>query len=394
MKLKEFGLLPRSDDLAKTFTKPGTLIVILRSSKFSSPRNPHVGNWNLVPSFKYIKYNLTRGNKMARGDLLKKLFSSFKHDDKENFYKIANEIIEDERKKNHGILADELRMILFNGNSTYKNTLNTMKSVVPKDVDKDVSLVEVVYPDKYFVDLVLPQERKILLESIIREFRNWDILVSNGVFPVRKILFYGPPGCGKTIAAHAIACELGIPLLYVRFDAVVSSFLGETASNIRKVFDFAKKDNWVIFFDEFDAIGRSRDDFSEHGEIKRVVNTFLQQLDNFKGRSLIIAATNYEKSLDYALWRRFDEILKFDLPTPEEKLKLCELSIKRFKGPVQVFEQYLGEMENFSHSDIDKMCQIIMKQCILEGRKMFTKHDVEYAVIKQASIVKMRKTSY
>lgn len=331
---------------------------------------------------------------MARGDLLKKLFSSFKHEDKEGFYKIANEIIEDEQKKNHGILADELRMILFNGNSTYKHTLSTIKPSVPKDADKDVSLIEVVYPDKYFADLVLPQEKKEVLESIVREFRNWDILVSNGVFPSRKILFYGPPGCGKTISAHAIACELGIPLLYVRFDAVVSSFLGETASNIRKVFDYAKNDNWVIFFDEFDAIGRSRDDLSEHGEIKRVVNTFLQQLDNFKGRSLIIAATNFERSLDYALWRRFDEILNFELPTSEEKLKLCALSIKRFKGPVQVFEQYLGEMENFSHSDIDKMCQTIMKQCILDGRRIFTKNDVEFAVRKQSAIVAMRKTSY
>ncbi|MCL6494103.1 MAG: ATP-binding protein, partial [Ignavibacterium sp.] len=177
---------------------------------------------------------------MARGDLLKKLFSSFKHEDKDGFYKTANEIIEDERKKNHGILADELRMILFNGNSTYKYTFNKIKPVIPKDADKDVSLIEVVYPDKFFSDLVLPQEKKRVLESIVREFRNWDILVSNGVFPSRKVLFYGPPGCGKTITAHAIACELGIPLLYVRFDAVVSSFLGETASNIRKVFDYAR----------------------------------------------------------------------------------------------------------------------------------------------------------
>lgn len=125
-----------------------------------------------------------------------------------------------------------------------------------------------------------------------------------------------------------------------------------------------------------------------------MVNTFLQQLDNFKGRSLIIAATNFEKSLDYALWRRFDETLNFELPTPEEKLKLCTLSLKRFKGSQQVFEQYIGEMTNFSHSDIDKMCQTIMKQCILDGRKMFTKNDVEYAVRKQSAIVSMRKTSY
>jgi AAA+ superfamily predicted ATPase len=331
---------------------------------------------------------------MARADLIKKLFSSFKHEDKDSFYKIANEIIEDERNKNHGILADELKMILFNGNSIYKNSLNIIKTVTPKDSDKDIPLIDVIYPDKYFSDLIITQDKKESLESIIKEFRNWDILVSNGVLPSRKVLFYGPPGCGKTVSAHAIACELGIPLLYVRFDAVVSSFLGETASNIGKVFDYAKNDNWVILFDEFDAIGRSRNDSSEHGEIKRVVNTFLQQLDNFKGRSLVIAATNFEKSLDYALWRRFDETLNFELPTQEEKLKLCALSIKRLKGPQQVFEQFIGEMDNFSHSDIDKMCQTIMKLCILDGRKIFNKNDVEFAVRKQSTIVAMRKTSY
>lgn len=331
---------------------------------------------------------------MARADLLKKLFNSFKHEDKDGFYKTANDIIEDERKKNHSILADELKMILFNGNSTYQNSFHIVKQNTPKDSEKDVSLVDIVYPDKYFSDLVLSPEKKDSLELLVKEFRNWDILISNGAFPNRKVLFYGPPGCGKTISAHAIACELGLPLLYVRFDAVVSSFLGETASNIRKVFDYAKNDNWVIFFDEFDAIGRSRNDYSEHGEIKRVVNTFLQQLDSFKGRSLVIAATNFEKSLDYALWRRFDETLEFSLPTTEEKLKLCGLSIKRLKGPQHVFEQYIGDMANFSHSDIYKMCETILKMCILEGRKIYTKGDIEYAVNKQATNVAMRKTSY
>jgi SpoVK/Ycf46/Vps4 family AAA+-type ATPase len=331
---------------------------------------------------------------MARADLLKKLFSSYKHNDKETFYNIASAIIEDERKKNHGILADELKMILFNENTVTKNLSNTNKVSVPKDDDKNISLLEVIYSDKHFTDLVLPKEEKETLEAIVREFVNWDILLSNGVYPCRRVLFYGPPGCGKTVAAHAIASELGIPLLYVRFDAVVSSFLGETASNIRKVFEYAKKDNWVIFFDEFDAIGRSRNDSTEHGEIKRVVNTFLQQLDNFKGRSLVIAATNFEKSLDYALWRRFDETLRFDLPTPEEAIRLFELRLKRFNGPVHVFEQYLGMIDNFSHSDIEKLCQIVIKNCILEGRKLFTKNDVEYAVKKQASIVAMRQTTY
>jgi len=329
---------------------------------------------------------------MARADLLKKLFSSFKQDDKEMFYTVATEIIEDEKKKNHGILANDLKLIL-NGNYQMKKT-NTLSSSAPKDKDRDMSLVEIMYPEKYFSDLIVSEEKIDQLEQIIKEFNNWDVLVSNGVFPIRRALFYGPPGCGKTLSAQALAGELGIPMLYVRFDALISSYLGETASNIRKIFDYAKKDSWLIFFDEFDAIGRSRNDSTEHGEIKRVVNAFLQQIDNFKGRSLIIAATNFEQSLDYAIWRRFDETIRFDMPSNEEKTKLFDLKMNRFKGPSHVIEQYLDELEAFSHSDIEKVCQIIIKRCILEGKKIYTKNDIEYAVEKQKKNVSLRKTQY
>lgn len=329
---------------------------------------------------------------MARADLLKKLFSSFKQDDKDTFYAIASEIIEDEKKKNHGILADDLKLIL-NGNYQVKKT-NTLSSGTPKDKDKDMPLVEVMYPEKYFSDLIVSEDRIIQLQQMVREFNNWDVLVSNGVFPTRRALFYGPPGCGKTLAAQALAGEIGIPMLYVRFDALISSYLGETASNIRKVFDYAKKDSWLIFFDEFDAIGRSRNDSTEHGEIKRVVNAFLQQIDNYKGRSLIIAATNFEQSLDYAIWRRFDETIRFDMPSNEEKVKLFDLKLKRFKGPAHVIEQYMNELKSFSHSDIEKVCQIVMKQCVLEGKKIYTKNDIEYAVKKQEKNVSLRKTQY
>ena len=330
---------------------------------------------------------------MARADLLKKLFSSFKHDDRELFYKIAREIIEDERKKNHGILADDLKLIL-NGSFQSPSNISLFTTNTPKDSDKDAPLVEVIYPDKYFSDLITTDETIGQLEEVVKEFNNWDVLVSNGVFPTRRVLFYGPPGCGKTLAAKTLAAEIGIPMLYVRFDSLISSYLGETSSNIRKVFEYAKNDSWVIFFDEFDAIGRSRSDASEHGEIKRVVNAFLQQIDNYKGRSLIIAATNYEQSLDYAIWRRFDETIRFDMPTNEEKLKLFFLKTKQFKGPVHTFEQYLNNLKQFSHSDIERISQIIMKRCILESKKMYTKKDIEYAVKKQEGIVSLRKTQY
>ena len=183
-------------------------------------------------------------------------------------------------------------------------------------------------------------------------------------------------------------------MLYVRFDAVISSYLGETASNIRSIFDYANNDNFVIFFDEFDAIARSRNDLTEHGEIKRVVNTFLQQIDNFKGQSLIIAATNFESSLDYAIWRRFNETIYFQMPTNKEKVELFNLRLAHFNGPKHIFNNMINEIKDFSHFDIEAVTQIIKKECILAGKKVFTKKDIENAVLKQKRIVELRKTSY
>lgn len=331
---------------------------------------------------------------MARADLLKKLFSSFKTEDREAFLKTADAIIQDERKKNHGILADELKMIISNGTTFPKKGLSTFSASSVNEKERNAQLFEIIYPEKTLSDVVLTIENRQEIEQVIREFSNWDVLMSNGVYPSRRVLFYGPPGCGKTLTASAIASEIGLPLLYVRFDAIISSYLGETASNIRKVFDFVNGDSYVMLFDEFDAIARSRNDQYEHGEIKRVVNTFLQQLDNFKGRSLIIAATNFEQSLDYAVWRRFDSTLKFDMPNNDERVRLFNLKLKQFKGSENIIIEFLPHMEKFSHADIERAAISVMKQCILDGRRMYTKKDVEQAVFQQEKLVSLRKTEY
>lgn len=331
---------------------------------------------------------------MARADLLKKLFSSFNNDDKEMFIKTAHEIIADERKKNHSILADDLEMVLNGPKKNYGNSMSTINTTISQNLDINVKLVEFIYPDKYFDDVILPNEKIQQLEEVIREFQNWDVLMSNGVTPINKLLFYGPPGCGKTMCASIIAAEIGIPLMYVRYDALVSSYLGETASNIKKVFELAKNDSFVILFDEFDAIGRSRNDSTEHGEIKRVVNTFLQQIDSFRGRSIIIAATNFEKSLDYAIWRRFDDTIRFDLPSNDEKKKLFSLRLRQFNGPSHSFESFLNSTDAFSYADVENICKTIMRKCILAGKRNYSKKDIASAVEKQKLLVSLRKSQY
>ncbi|MDR2349519.1 MAG: ATP-binding protein [Deltaproteobacteria bacterium] len=333
---------------------------------------------------------------MARADLLKKLFSGFKTNDRDGFVKTANEIIEDERKKNHGALAEELRMILNKESAFIPKNMTALSAVEVKSNEKEreAPLYEIVYPEKTLSDIVITKDNRQKIERIIREFSNWDVLMCNGVWPTRRVLFYGPPGCGKTVTAGAMAAEIRLPLLYVRFDAIVSSYLGETAGNIRKVFDFANGDSYVMLFDEFDTIARSRYDRYEHGEFKRVVNTFLQQIDNFKGRSLVIAATNFERSLDYAVWRRFDSTLLFDMPDNNERMRLFNLKLKQFKGSESIITEFAIDIENFSHSDVEKAALDVIKQCILEGRRMYTKKDVEQAVTRQKELVSLRKTQY
>jgi SpoVK/Ycf46/Vps4 family AAA+-type ATPase len=253
---------------------------------------------------------------MARCDLIKRLFRSFRQGDQPGFLTAAREVIEDERKKQHTVLADELSQIINSYPERNRAAHTSRFDALPKDKDRGTDLVEVIRPDRRLDDLILAPSQAEALRVVCQEVQGWEILEVNSLRPASRLLFCGPPGCGKSVTAEAVANALGLCLLYVRFDSVVSSLLGETAANLRKVFDFAARESWVVLFDEFDAIGRSRGDATEHGELKRVVNAFLQMLDRFQGRSVIIAATNFEQSLDPALWRRFDEVMRFDRPDP------------------------------------------------------------------------------
>ncbi len=317
---------------------------------------------------------------MARADLLKQLFRAYRNSDRENFMDAARAIVDEERKKHHPALAEELLRVLNNGVVVASPTLARALPPPPRDQDRRTALLEIRHPDRFLKDLVLERPVKDVLDRVLREFRAWDVLEASGLNPSHKLLFCGPPGCGKTATAQALAGELGLPLLYVRFDSVVSSLLGETAANLRKVFEYASQDNWVILFDEFDAIGRSRDDSTEHGEIKRVVNSLLQMLDNFKGRSMIIAATNFGQSLDPAIWRRFDEIVRFPRPTLQQLHDLMSLRLIPAANEDVSFRPYIQKLKGSSFGDAEQVCLDVLKTCALDGRTRFTKSDLHDAI--------------
>lgn len=306
---------------------------------------------------------------MASGEKLIRLFKSFKENDQVEIAKVAYEIIEDEKRKNHNLLATKLYRIMFDNNFTLnfkKTNLNKQKQI-PVDKDSGIELLEIKYTRILLEQIILSDTNKNKIMSIMSEFNNKDLLLTYKLYPKNKLLFCGPPGCGKTITAEALANELQIPLLYTRFDSIVSSFLGETASNLRKVFDFSRNGEWILFFDEFDAIAKSREDTNEHSELKRVVNSFLQLMDDFNKDTIIIAATNYETLVDKALWRRFDEVIFFDKPNKDEINKIIKLNLKSYDYSKININKYLDKLIGLSYSDIERICIQSIKSMILSG---------------------------
>jgi SpoVK/Ycf46/Vps4 family AAA+-type ATPase len=306
------------------------------------------------------------------------------------------QIISSEKEKKHNILASDLMKILENGTSRAANTVRYHElDKLPRDGERGALLVEVRSPEKYIDEIILSSELEEQLERILEENRSASVLRTYGLNPISKILFAGPPGCGKTLCAEVLATELGLPLLYIRFDAVISSYLGETASNLRKVFDYASSGKWVVFFDEFDAIAKSRSDREEHGELKRVVNTYLQLLDGLQARFPVIAATNHEELLDRALWRRFDDILYFDRPDKDQIIELIHLKLRFFRHEDMDFSDYASNMIGWSHSDIERVCLDAIKKCLLNGedvlRPSHLKHSLQINNQRRTNILRSNK---
>ena len=255
---------------------------------------------------------------------------------------------------------------------------------IPTDSEKGFPLLSVLDEFYSFDDIILDEENKHRLEYIIAENQNSKKLRSYGLKPKQKILFCGPPGTGKTLGAKVVGSVIGYPFVYVRFDSIVSSFLGQTATNLRKIFDFIQSDKFVVLFDEFDIVGKKRDDPQEHGEIKRVVNNFMQMLDSYDGNSILIAATNHPQLLDLAVWRRFDEILEFKIPTATQRDALFKkyLGVLKKMDSVNV-KELVKKTANYSASDIAVICEDASRKCIIENKPRITDEELLWALKEQ-----------
>ncbi len=321
---------------------------------------------------------------MASGNLLRQLIKTGTEGDPDAFRRVSENVIREERDKKHHLLANDLEQILYGRANTLSFNSVQLTDRLPRDKERNLPLMEMVEPVRSLDDIVLSDVNSSIINEILEEHHRSEVLKSYGLKASDRILFCGPPGCGKTLSAEVIASELGLPLGVVRIDSVISSYLGETAANLRMVFDFISKHPIIVLFDEFDAIGKERSDSADHGELKRVVNAFLQMLDSYQGGSILIAATNHEKILDSAVWRRFDEILFFEPPNSTQLKNLLTVKLRGVRREFELEDLTIsGLFKGMSYADVERVLRRAIKEMVLSGGEFLQERNLRSAISKE-----------
>ncbi|TAK83142.1 MAG: AAA family ATPase [Betaproteobacteria bacterium] len=317
---------------------------------------------------------------MATGKLLRQLIKSGIEGNAEAFRVASEEVIKEERQKQHHLLANDLERLLYGRPREIGQSPGRSLEKAPVDRERNLALLDLREPVRRLEDAVLSDETRSAVDEVLQEHHHKERLASYGLRAADRLLFYGPPGCGKTLTAEVIASELGLPLAIVRVDAVVSSYLGETAANLRRVFDFAAANAAVVLFDEFDALAKERADEAEHGELRRVVNAVLQMMDAYIGRSVLIAATNHESILDLAVWRRFEEVLLFEPPNLDQLRRLLALKLRGVRREFEVEDAAVTTLfKNMTHADVERVLRRAIKDMVLLGKEFLALRHLETA---------------
>lgn len=291
--------------------------------------------------------------------------------DREKVYNYAKTLSDNLKKSGDQEFANKISRTLSNKRAGM-TSLDSLSSK-PVDGESRMEIVDVSYPKIDLGKIQLNETIKNELNNFINIYSKRDEILAAGIDSPRTMLLYGPPGCGKTSIASYIAMKTGLPLVTARLDGMISSLLGSTAKNIRKIFDFASRQECVLFLDEFDVIAKVRDDKNDTGELKRVVNSLLQNIDMFSPNSIIIAATNHQDLLDPAVWRRFNKILLIDKPRNQEIEQYLKVLLDSNNAEIIKNEKRLSNlaesMNGLSYSDIKTIITNCLMSSIVYGKK-------------------------
>lgn len=312
---------------------------------------------------------------MATSDQIKALIKSHSEGDDSRFYSIAMQVAAQAARQGHSKLAEDLKGLIDDAKERghlqkLKDSPNTVFIGQPKGELN--TILSVSYPDSSLQDLILPETTRAKLSRVILEHLMKDKLAAKGLRPRRKLLFVGPPGSGKTLTATALAGEMNLPLYTIQLDGLITRYMGETASKLRLVFDSIQKIRGVYFFDEFDAIGGQRGFTNDVGEIRRVLNSFLQFLEQSNTDSLILAATNHPELLDRALFRRFDDVIEYDFPNTDLAIQMFKEKLSLMSTRGIDWKKLRTSVKELSFAEITRVCEETVKDAVLSDSENIT----------------------
>jgi ATP-dependent 26S proteasome regulatory subunit len=317
--------------------------------------------------------------------LLKRLFSAVQLGSDRDLIAVCKRIVEDQKKLGHVNLARDLEKCIGDADKQKKHPATSSGSkpglgALPAGKRDSASLVQMVEHAQLRHYMVLPEAVEHRLVRIEKEYAARTRLAKYGFSARRRILLYGPPGCGKSLGAERLAWGTGLPLHKVRFDSLISSFFGETAVNLRKVFESDNKQPFALFIDECDTIARARGERNDVGEVSRVVNMLLQLLEDYQGDGLVIAATNHYESLDHAIYRRFDEAIEIPTPGITEITRLLQTTLSAVGVEKSVnYQSFAGGLDGLSCSEVEKIAQNAAKHCIMNNHAKVRLDDLKRA---------------
>lgn len=303
--------------------------------------------------------------KMSTARHMLALLKSHVHGNDQEFLSVAMQVAAHEARLGHGKIAQQIRDLIDQARARAKSIIRPGPFLVAEVKGELASLLSVDCPETRLSDMTLAPALLVRLNRVITEHRQQHRLREHHLQPRRKLLLVGPPGTGKTLTAAALAGELHLPLLTILLEGLITKYLGDTATKLRVIFDAMTTTPGVYFFDEFDAIGAKRTSTHDVGEIRRVLNSFLQFVENDKSLGIIIAATNHPELLDRALFRRFDDVLEYHLPDATTALAIIQRRLASFQIDDFNWEEITAELEGLSQADFARAADDAAKQAIL-----------------------------